>query len=232
MGKIESDLAGMKKLMEAISQQRSSQPQEDPAALDNSQQRSSVASTADDHALIDDAPGPRYPVDDVREMKECELHQPMKNMSFKVAVGTALPCLPGALHHGNPIPAGYARVTMDDLVPGYEDLEIDYVTPEGDVKLRDVKRQVILWQKKYIKFTGSAPRPPTPRIPSPPPQIIVQVQVHLDLRRVSRRRPLVHLRRVSRHRPLVHLRRVSRRRPLIHLRRISRGKSGRTWPPL
>ena len=52
---------------------------------------------ADDHALMDDAPAPRYPVDDVGEMKHCELHQPMKNMSFKMAVGTALPCLPGAL---------------------------------------------------------------------------------------------------------------------------------------
>src|SRR5664279_304177 len=53
IGKIEADLAGMKKVVEALSQQRSSQPQEDPA-LDNnnSQRRSSVASTevrADDH---------------------------------------------------------------------------------------------------------------------------------------------------------------------------------------
>jgi hypothetical protein len=38
-----------------------------------------VASTevpADEHdaRIIDDAPGPRYPVDDVREMTNCELH--------------------------------------------------------------------------------------------------------------------------------------------------------------
>jgi hypothetical protein len=36
------------------------------------------------------------------------------------------------------------------------------------MKLGDVKRQVILWQKKYIKFSGSAPRPPSPRNPRPP----------------------------------------------------------------
>ena len=118
---------------------------------------------------MDDAPAPRYPVDDVGEMKHCELHQPMKNMSFKVAVGTALPCLPGALHHGHPIPAGYARVTVDHLVKRYEDLEIDIATPEGYTKLGDVRRHIILWQNKYIKFLGSAPRPPTPRNPSPPP---------------------------------------------------------------
>jgi hypothetical protein len=62
-------------------------------------------------------------------MKECELHQPMRNISFKVAIGTALPCRPGALHHNNPIPAGYAHVMVDDIVKGYEDLEIDYATP-------------------------------------------------------------------------------------------------------
>jgi hypothetical protein len=102
-------------------------------------------------------------------MKECELHQPMRSISFKVAIGTALPCLPRALHHNNPIPAGYARVMVDDIVEGYEDLEIDYATPKGDVRLGDVKCQIILWRKKYIKFLGSVPRPPTPRNqPSPP----------------------------------------------------------------
>jgi hypothetical protein len=81
-----------------------------------------VASTevpAHEHAhTIDNALGPRYPVDDVREITNCELHQPMKNMSFKVVSGTALPCLPKALHHGNLIPAGYARVLVDDIVLG------------------------------------------------------------------------------------------------------------------
>ena len=43
---------------------------------------------ADDQALLDDAPAPYYPVDDVREMAHCELHQPMNNLSFKVAIGT------------------------------------------------------------------------------------------------------------------------------------------------
>jgi hypothetical protein len=108
-------------------------------------------------------------MDDVRAMIDCDLHQPMKNMSFKVAIGTALSCLPDALHHGNLIAAGYAHVMVDDIVPGFEDLEIDIPTPEGDVKLGDVKRYVILWPNKYINFPGSAPRPPTPRNQSPPP---------------------------------------------------------------
>jgi hypothetical protein len=167
----------------------------------------STEAPADDHAwTIDDAPGPRYPVDDVRVTKDCELHQPMKNMSFKVAIGTALPCLTDALHHGNAILAGYARVTVDDIVPGYEDLEIDIPTPEGDVKLGDFKRYIILWLKEYIKFPGLAPRPPTPRDPSPPSP--------------GNRHPPIPP-------PPVHLRcHGSRCRPLILL---NRGKT-RAWP--
>jgi hypothetical protein len=150
--------------------------------------------SADEHDVwrIDDASGTRYPVDDVREIKNCELHQPMKNMSFKVAIGNALPCLPEALHNGNPIPPGYARVSVDDIVLGFENLEIDFPTPEGDVRLEDVKRHNISWQKKYIMFPGSAPRPPTLRNPSPPSP---------DERRPPTPPPAHLRRRVSRHRP-------------------------------
>jgi hypothetical protein len=139
----------------------------------------------------------------------------MKNMSFKVVIGNALPCLPKALHHGNPITVGYARVSMDDIVPGFEDLEIDIPTPEGDMKLRDVKRYIILWQKKYIKFLGSA-RPPTPRNPSPP-----SLGDHCPPTLA-----LVHLKhRISQHRPLVHLRRICRRCP-----QCTSGVSGEAAP--
>jgi hypothetical protein len=199
-----------------------------------------VASTevpADEH----EAPGCRYPVDDVREMTNCELHLAMKNMAFKVASGDALPCLPEALHHGNPIPAGCAHVLVLDIVSGFEDLDLDFATPEGDRRLGDVKRQIVLWQKKYIKFLGSAPRPPTPRNPSPPfPVNVVHLRhprvhlgrcvsrhhprVHLQ-RHVSRRHPRVHLgRRVSRSRPLVHLPRVSQHRPPVHLQRVRQSR--------
>jgi hypothetical protein len=132
---------------------------------------------------------------DVREMTNCELHQPMKNMTFKVASGDALPCLPEALHHGNPIRAGYAHVSVLDIVPGIEDLELDFATPEGDVRLGDVKCQIILWQKKYIMFLGSTPRTLTLRNPSPPfpgecrpPTLPPSHRL-----RISRRRPRVHL---------------------------------------
>jgi hypothetical protein len=191
--------------------------------------------SADEHdaRMIDDALGPRYPMDDIREMTNCELHQPMKNMTFKVASGDALPCLPEALHHGNPIRAVYARVSVVDIVPGFEDLELDFATPEGDVRFGDVKRQIVLWQKKYIMFPSSAPRPPTPRNPSPsspgerrPPTLPPVHRLH-----VSRRRPRVHLgRRVSRRRLPVHLPRVSPHHPPVHLQRVRRSRPTDTSP--
>jgi hypothetical protein len=126
IGKVECELADMKRMMHQLSQGGGARLQEDPALDLNSQRRSSMAFTevpADEHdaRIIDDAPGPRYLVDDVREMTNCELHQPMKNMTFKVASGDTLPCLPKALHHGDPIRAGYARVLVLDIVPVFED---------------------------------------------------------------------------------------------------------------
>ena len=173
LGKLENELAGVKKVVEALSQRSYHQSHEDFPLLENSQRRSSVASTeVQVHDQLQDvAPilAPHYPVDDVREMTPCELYQPMMNLTIKVATATALPCTAESLHHGNPIPRGYARVSVDDILEGYDELEIDIATPEGDKKLGDVKRQIILWKKMYIRFPGSARRPPTsPRLPPSP----------------------------------------------------------------
>ena len=50
---------------------------------------------------------------------------------MKVATGFALPCGPGALWHGTEIPAGYAHVGVDEIEWEYEELELDFPTPEG-----------------------------------------------------------------------------------------------------
>ena len=57
--------------------------------------RSSVAESevpSDGARMIDGGPG--YPVDGIKEQISCELHQKVKNISLKVAVGCALPCPP------------------------------------------------------------------------------------------------------------------------------------------
>ena len=96
----------------------------------------------------------RYPVDTITEKTNCELHQKMKNISMKVATGFALPCGPGALWHGTEIPAGYAHVGVDEIQEGYEELDLDYPTPEGERTLREVGGGIILWLKKDIHFPG------------------------------------------------------------------------------
>ena len=44
---------------------------------------------------------------------------------MKVAVGFALACDSGACWYAGEIQAGYARVGVDEVLPGYESLELD-----------------------------------------------------------------------------------------------------------
>jgi hypothetical protein len=97
----------------------------------------------------------RYPVDDISRKTNCEMHQSMKHISMKVAVGNLLPSGPGQLWHGREIRAGYARVGVDAIMPGYESLELDIAGPEEETTLGEVLGGVILWDKKHIVFPSS-----------------------------------------------------------------------------
>jgi hypothetical protein len=66
----------------------------------------------------------RYPVDDIRDKTNCELHQSMKNISMKVEVDFALPCEPGVPWHGREIRDGYDHVKVDEVVLRYEYLDL------------------------------------------------------------------------------------------------------------
>jgi hypothetical protein len=116
--------------------------------------------------------GPSYPVDGIKESISCELHQRMKNISMKVAIGQALPCPPDARWHGCEIPAGYAKVEVDEIVTGFYDMELDIAGPEDERTLGEVLGGVILWDKNYIKLPGSAPRT------TPPPSIAGHLHLH------------------------------------------------------
>jgi hypothetical protein len=90
---------------------------------------------------------------------------------MKVAVGYALPSVPGQTWHGREIRAGYARLRVDAIVLGYDSLELYVAGPKEETTLGEVLGVVILWDKKHIVFRGSAPsRPPPPPSPrnSPP----------------------------------------------------------------
>ena len=178
-----------------------------------SQWKSSVADSEapayDARRMIEGGPG--YPVDGIKEQISCELHHKLKNISMKVAVGYALPCPPDALWHCREIPAGYAKVGVDEIVLGFHDMELDIPGPEGERTLREVLGGIILWDynNNIKQLPGSAPRPTPPpsrrRSPSPtrspPKTTTTTTRVHLDLRRwtwVGRlRRRLCPLRTIS-----------------------------------
>ena len=106
-----------------------------------------------------------YPVDFITEKKTCELHEAVRNISLKAAVGYALTCESTALYRDNEIPAGYARVGVDHVEPGYESLELHFPGEDDERKLGDVQGGLILWPKKLIKFPGwTPPRPPSPSL--------------------------------------------------------------------
>ena len=134
--------------LESLSQHlRTSQRQDEPPIdplLDStipSMPKSSMGSTGLNEALL-----AHHLVDDIQESTSCELHYKMNNISIKVADNIALPNPPEAIYHGNPVPPGYARVGVDEVLSGYEALNLDFPAGEGEDTLIEAKRNgFILW---------------------------------------------------------------------------------------
>ena len=63
-------------------------------------------------------------MDDITMPTPCELHVRAKNISIRVAYGSALPLNPCTTIHGRPIPPGYTSVTVEQIVGNNEDLEL------------------------------------------------------------------------------------------------------------
>ena len=151
--------------------------QEDPTLLDDfvhpSHGKSSVASStflAAHDEPMDGELQTRCPVDDITEKTPCDLDQSMKNISFKVAVGYALPNHPGATFHGGEIPAGFARVGVDKVLPGFQILDLDKAGGEGETKLGEVEGGIVLWKKEYIVVVEDSTPPRTPPCSNQPQQ--------------------------------------------------------------
>ena len=121
--------------------------------------RGSVGSALGDTQLLD-----TYPVDDIIENTNCELHSKMKNISMKVADGVAFLVTPEATYHCIPIPEGYARVMVDEVVHPYSGLTLDIPGGEDERTLGETIHRIILWRKDCITFRS----PPTlRRLPTP-----------------------------------------------------------------
>jgi hypothetical protein len=50
-------------------------------------------------------------------------------LKVKAAVGSFYPTGSGATYHCRPIPEGYAKVTMDEITEGFEELLLDHTLP-------------------------------------------------------------------------------------------------------
>ena len=169
---LERQMHDVKEQLAAITQQRDSQLRVEDHAVDvcPSQRKSSVGSTQLQDPAVDEPSAARYPVDDITEKTNCELHAPMNNLSFPVANGYALPHQLGATFHFGEIPAGFARVGVTKVLSGFNSMHLDIPGAEGEKTLGEVELGIVLWKKKYIKFPDSAPRPPTPPVRNSPQQ--------------------------------------------------------------
>ena len=111
-----------------------------------------------------------YPVDDITEKTNCELHAPMMNITYPVATGYALRHQPGETFHFGVIPPGFARVGVTKIMSGMNSIELEIPGAEGEKTLGEVELGIVLWKKNLIKFPDSTPRPPTPPVRNSPQQ--------------------------------------------------------------
>ena len=103
-----------------------------------------------------------YPVDAITKSQHCHLMAQWQNFKVKAAVGSVYPTEPGATFHCRPIPEGYARVTVDEIMEGFEDLELDHPTDEGETWLGSALKTPCLWRKELINLPNWMPPPPPP----------------------------------------------------------------------
>ena len=150
-------MSEQQKQLDELRHERASQGATHHLQLQDSQRKSSVASTT---VGADEASNQTYPMDFITEKTSCELHEAVRNLTMKAADGYALTCESTALYRGNEIPDGYARVGVDQVEPGFESLELQIPGGDDERTLGDVQGRLILWPKKLIKFPGWTPRPP------------------------------------------------------------------------
>ena len=112
--------------VEAIEEREAVRSKRPAEATPPSQQRSSVASTEQlQLEPVFTAPA-SYPVDAITEAQHCQLMTQWQNLKVKAAVGSVAPPEPDATFHCRPIPEGYARVMVDEITEGFEDLQPPY----------------------------------------------------------------------------------------------------------
>ena len=96
----------------------------------DSQCRSSVTSMEHPAADREETVAEHYPVDDIAVRTPCELIYQLRKKLKVVTHGVAEVPVQGRTIHGMAIPEGYARVMVDRIEKGWEDLDLEI--PRGD----------------------------------------------------------------------------------------------------
>jgi hypothetical protein len=120
----------------------------------------------------------RYPIDDLKESKECSLITPVLDIPRTVVYGLARPFVEGTLFNSYPIQKGYAIVLVDRVKPGHRKSKLEYPGENGEWKLGKNVGCHVVWCKRDIEFgeedsessSSDLPPPQQQSISSPSPQ--------------------------------------------------------------
>ena len=137
----------------ALSQLRTQPPSNPDVIISPTGKKSSCASNPDEELCP-------YPVEKITQREPREVHVPIFNLSHKVAYDMAIPTTKGDRFHGDEIPLGYSRVTVDDVIDKYEELDLEIPGGDGVTKLGQATHGIILWWKRYIVLAHN--RQPSP----------------------------------------------------------------------
>ena len=98
-----------------------------------------------------------YPVDAITESQNCHIMTRWMNLKVKAAVGSVYPSGPDTTYHCQPIPEGYAKAMVDEITEGFEDLQLDHPTGEGETRLGSALKTPCLWKKELINLPNWTP---------------------------------------------------------------------------
>jgi len=122
---------------------------------------------------IQDDVGLHFPVDDITEpLTTCELHIPQGTATVMVVVAVVTPVDPTKTPriHGAIVPPGYASVSVDRVVKGFSNVQLEIEGGDGEKTLGEAQKTFICWRKCYIIIPRASPSslPPPPRHESNP----------------------------------------------------------------
>ena len=101
-----------------------------------------------------------YPVDAITSITPCLLLYPVGRAGKTKEVGRARVHPAGSLFEGNPTPALYACVEVEELLKSiYGDTEIDIPTADGKNCLGECVGSTILWHKQDILLVSQITMP-------------------------------------------------------------------------